>query len=156
MEIRAANRSDAAAISDLLTRLSKKFITPAFNDEGRNNLLQSMTPRAIESFFAQGFRYHIGLVDDRIVGVVGTRDNSHLFHLFVDEQFQGKGYAAQLWAVGSRACIDSGENPGYFTVNSSLNAQAVYKSWGFTPTGSVREGGGVKDVPMRLNLSGSD
>ena len=51
------------------------------------------------------------------------------------------------------ACLESGENPGYFTVNSSLNAQEVYRHWDFSPIGGVREGGGVRDVPMKMELA---
>ena len=153
IEIRPGRRSDAESSSVLLTSLAVKYIANSFNDEGRTNLLNSMTPEAIEGFFDDGFRYHIGEIDGEIVGVVGTRDDSHLFHLFVDDRFQGKGYSSQLWKVGMNACLESGNNPGYFTVNSSLNAQHVYQQWGFVPEGGIREGGGVKDQPMRLALN---
>ncbi|MBO6558873.1 MAG: GNAT family N-acetyltransferase [Pseudomonadales bacterium] len=140
-------------ISKLLVDLASKYIIDSFNDEGKKNMLSSMTPEAIEGFFDNGFRYHIGEIDGDVVGVVGTRDNSHLFHLFIDDRFQGHGYSSQLWAIGKKACLDSGENPGYFTVNSSLNAQDVYKHWGFIPVGEIREGGGVKDMPMRMEVA---
>jgi hypothetical protein len=37
-------------------------------------------------------------------------------------------------------------------VNASLNARGVYEHWGFVPIGGIREGGGVRDVPMRMDL----
>jgi GNAT superfamily N-acetyltransferase len=152
MLIRPASSADSQVISDLLTYLANKYIAVEFAAEGIKNLLDSMTPDAIESFFNQGFRYHVGEVDTTVVGVIGTRDNSHLFHLFVDDEFQGQGYATQLWSVAKTACVEAG-NPGYFTVNSSLNAQLVYKAWGFSPVGGIREGGGVRDVHMRMEIS---
>lgn len=153
MDIQAGRRSDAPAISHLLTQLSIDHIVGSFGAEGRKNMLNSMTPEAIEGFFDQGFRYHLGVVDGQVIGVVGTRDNSHLFHLFVEDSHQGSGYASALWAVAKQACLDSGMNPGHFTVNSSLNSQDIYKHWGFRPIGGIREGGGVKDLPMRMELS---
>ena len=153
IEIRPGRRSDSESISALLTSLALNYIANSFSEKGRTNLLNSMTPEAIEGFFDDGFRYHVGEIDGEIVGVVGTRDDSHLFHLFVDDRFQGKGYSSQLWEVGMKACLESGKNPGYFTVNSSLNAQQVYRGWGFKPVGEIREGGGVKDQPMRLELN---
>ena len=152
MQIRRATVTDAECISTLLTTLSKRFIAAGLSNEGVNNLLDSMTPSAVRGFFTEGYRYHVGTVDQNIIGVVGTRDNSHLFHLFVDEKFHGKRYASELWQTGREACLDAG-NPGYFTVNSSLNAQEVYKRWGFVPLGGIREGGGVRDIPMRMELS---
>lgn len=152
MEIRPGRKFDSESISILLTSLAVKYIAKSFSEEGRTNLLNSMTPEAIEGFFDDGFRYHVGEIDGEIVGVVGTRDDSHLFHLFVDDRYQGKGYSSRLWAIGREACLKSGNNPGYFTVNSSLNAQHVYERWGFERDGSLREGGGVKDQPMRMKL----
>jgi AraC-like DNA-binding protein len=104
MKIRAGRREDAAAISRLLVDLAGKYIIGSFNDEGKQNLLSSMTADAIEGFFECGFRYH------------------------------GSGYSSMLWSAGMNACLESGVNPGYFTVNSSLNAQEVSKHWGFAPT----------------------
>lgn len=150
MKIRLGKINDSEEISNLLITLAERFIVSLFNDAGRENMLNSMTPDAIESFFHHGFRYHVGEAGGEIVGVIGMRDDSHLFHLFVDERYQGKGYSSDLWRVGQKACMDSGKNPGYFTVNSSLNAQDVYKHWGFRPTGGIREGGGVIDLPMKL------
>jgi GNAT superfamily N-acetyltransferase len=151
MIIRPATRTDSAAISELLSFLSGKYIAIEFTDEGVKNLLGSMTPEAISGFLDSGLRYHVGEIDDELIGVVGTRDNSHLFHLFVDDRFQGRGFATQLWEVAKIACIEAG-NSGYFTVNSSLNAQEVYKGWGFSPIGGVREGGGVRDIPMKMEV----
>lgn len=154
MNIKPANRNDAAKISALITTLSTEHIVGGFSDEGRNNLLNAMSVKAVESFFDSGFRYHLGVEEGQVIAVVGTRDDSHLFHLFVADEHQGKGYASKLWAVAKQACLDSGNNPGYFTVNSSLNSQEVYKHWGFVPIGGVREGGGVRDMPMKMDCGG--
>ena len=151
MDIRLASKSDAIAISELISALAKKYIAVSFNEEGVRNLLDSMTPTAIENYIEQGYRYHVGEIENKTVGVVATRDNSHLYHLFVDESYQGQGFASKLWKAALSACIAS-DAPDYFTVNSSLNAQAVYKGWGFVSIGGVREGRGVKDVPMELKL----
>lgn len=153
MKLRPGIRDDAAAISSLLTALSSKYIIGSFSDEGKHNLLSSMSTESIMGFFDSGFRYHVGEVDGKIIGVVGTRDDCHLFHLFVDDRFQGKGLSSQLWALGKQACLDSGNNPGYFTVNASLNAQHIFRHWGFIPIGGIREGGGVEDLPMKLEIA---
>ena len=154
MNIQSATRNHAPEISALLTKLSIDHIVDSFSDEGRNNMLNSMTVEAIEGFFDQGFRYHVGIEDGQVIAVAGTRDDSHLFHLFVEDSHQGKGYASKLWSVAKQACLQSGKNPGYFTVNSSLNSQDVYKHWGFEPIAGIREGGGVRDLPMRMEVSG--
>jgi len=151
MIIRKATTEDINAISKLLVHLSEKFIISSFTDEGRNKLLQSMSPEAIRGYFDQGYRYHVADRDAEILGVVAMKNDTHLYHLFVAEPEQGTGLARRLWETAKSDSL-SRSSPEYFTVNSSLNAEEVYKSWGFVPVSGVRETGGVKDIPMKLNM----
>jgi GNAT superfamily N-acetyltransferase len=149
MKIRLATKEDSRIISELLITLTKKFIATGLTGEGVKNILHSMRPEAIAYCFDQGYRYHVGEIENSIIGVAGTRDNSHLYHLFVEESEQGNGYSRQLWEAAKAACFAENDG-GIFTVNSSLNAKEVYKGWGFVPIGGIRESGGVKDIPMKL------
>ena len=56
-----------------------------------------MTPAAIAKYIRRGYRYHVAENENVIVGIVGIRDNSHLYHLFVAESHQGRGMAKALW-----------------------------------------------------------
>lgn len=152
MQIRVAIKRDVPAISDLLVVLTTKFIASGLSDIGKENLLKSMQSDAINSYFDQGFRYHVGEIGSQLIGVVATRDNSHLYHLFVRELDQGNGYSRRLWEVAKSECIAAGNISG-FTVNSSLNAQGLYRDWGFLPIEGIRERNGVKDRPMKLILN---
>ena len=151
MIIREATTEDAHPISALLIQLSEKFIIDGFSEEGKNKLLLSMSPEAISAYFDQGYRYHVAERDGEILGIVATRDDTHLYHLFVAEVEQGNGLASRLWQRAKSDCL-SRSSPEYFTVNASLNAQEVYKSWGFVPLAGIRETGGVKDIPMKLKV----
>ncbi len=154
MYVRNATPDDAEEISGLLIALAKKFIVPGFQpvdrSEGEKLLLGAMTPDEIRDRFASGYRYHVGVTEGKIVCVVGTRENNHLYHLFVGETHQGKGYARLLWDIGKAACLSENAS-GYFTVNASLNAVEVYRHWGFVPTDAPQHSGGVISVPMRLD-----
>ena len=108
-----------------------------------------MTPDAIEKYIQSGFRYHITEVESRLVGAVGVRDNSHLYHLFVLEQYQRQGIARKLWQVAMEACLCQG-NPGEFTVNSSIFALGVYEKFGFIAQSGPEEKNGVVFIPMKL------
>ena len=83
----------------------------------------------------------------RIVGFVGVRDNKHLYHLFVANDFQRRGVARRLWTVAREECIAAG-NPGTFTVNSSNNAVAAYERLGFVRSGPTKNDDGVLYNPM--------
>ncbi|MFT6841052.1 MAG: GNAT superfamily N-acetyltransferase [Candidatus Azotimanducaceae bacterium] len=152
MKIRVGQKKDAHDISKMLLMLTEKFIAVGFSEAGSKSMRDSMKPEAILSYMELGYRYHVAEIAGKIMGAVATRENTHLYHLFIEESHQGKGYARALWEVAKAACIAAG-NDKYFTVNSSLNAQDVYKSWGFTPISGIRETNGVKDMPMKLELS---
>ena len=77
------------------------------------------------------------------------RGRSHLFHLFVDDSYQGRGLARQLWNEARRRVTQSG-GLSEFTVNASLNAVIVYERFGFQSEGEVRQVNGISFQPMRL------
>jgi len=150
MQIRRATIEDAAAISDLIRPLAERYIANEFSPEGAANLLASMEADAIEGYLASGYEYHVAEEDGMLVGVVGVRDNSHLYHLFVADEFRGRGFARELWRVARDACRAAG-NVGEFTVNSSRFAVGTYRKFGFVETGPPETKNGVTSVPMKLN-----
>ena len=152
MLIRLADNDDAPAISDLIKPLAEEYIANEFSPEGVRNLLSSMEPEAIEGYFRSGYRYHVAEDDGRLAGVVGVRDNKHLYHLFVVEDYQGQGLARKLWAVAKEACLQAG-NPGEFTVNSSRFALGMYRKFGFAGSGPLENKDGVVYYPMKYTLS---
>jgi GNAT superfamily N-acetyltransferase len=151
LKIRTAKPDDSGRISKLLCELTAKFVANEFSAYGRHLLLDSMKPDMITKNIQSGFRYHLAEFDDQLVGVVAVRDNSHLFHFFVAEQYQRQGIAKQLWNTAMRVCIDEG-NPGEYTVNSSRYALDVYKALGFVTGAAAQEKDGVVFYPMKLSL----
>lgn len=149
--IREAEIDDSGPISRMVSVLAEKFITPDFTDEGREHLLDSMTPAAIAKYIRSGYRYHVAEDEDEIVGIVGVRENSHLYHLFVAESHQGHGLAKALWKKAMNESLCRG-NPGEFTVNSSLNAQPVYEHLGFVTLSKPITKHGVIYTPMKLKI----
>ena len=130
MKIRLATVDDAPRISSLIRDLAKEFIAHEFSEEGANVLLGSMDEPSIRGYIESGYRYHIAEEGSGLAGVVAVRDNSHLYHLFVSEHFQGQGLARRLWEVAKTASLSAG-NPGLFTVNSSRYAVGMYENFGF-------------------------
>lgn len=151
MKIREATLSDAQAISNLARSLSEKYVTPEFPTEASDAFLKSMTIDGIRQLIESGLRYHLAEINGNIVGIIGMTDNKHLYHLFVDENFQGKGIARQLWNMAMESCKAAG-NPGEFTVNSSRYAQRVYESFGFVAQSAPHERNGIVTIPMKLAI----
>jgi ribosomal protein S18 acetylase RimI-like enzyme len=152
--IRTLEQTDIPAVAALLECLARKSITAEFSAIAENKLLRANDATAISSFVENGFRYHVAHAGGVFVGFVGVRNNSHLYHLFVAEEAQRNGVARSLWNVAKAACRAAG-NTGRFTVNSSNNAIAVYKSFGFVRTAPTQDSEGVLYNPMVLDERGS-
>jgi len=171
MIIRKAKLDDVNEISQLITKLVIKYILPTCSEEGGQLILNSMSPNSLSNYIAAGYEYHVAELSEELsgelsgelseelseelngelIGVIGMKENAHLYHLFVADSQQGKGLSRTLWEQAKDVCLANG-NDGKFTVNSALNATAVYLKFGFVPVSGIRERSGVKDMPMELTL----
>ena len=124
MNIRQADIKDAEAISAVMYPLAEKYIAHELSSQGRSVLLASMTAEAIQRYFGQGYHYHVAQVRGQAIGVVGVRENRHLYHLFVAESHERNGIARALWKTALQACRLTG-NTGEFTANASRTAQGL-------------------------------
>jgi len=151
LKIRAATPEDSESISKLVWRLSAEYIVEEFSQQGKATLFESMTPAAIRKYIQSGYRYHVAEVKKQLVGVVAVKDNTHLYHLFVAQDYQRQGIASSLWQLAKQECLEQG-NPGEFTVNSSSHAQGVYESMGFVAQSGPQDKNGVIYIPMKLTI----
>ena len=139
--------ADIPAVAALLESLAREHITQEFQSDAKALFLAKNNEKSIRQFVADGFRYHVAEVDDRLIGFVGVRDNSHLYHLFVANDFQRQGVGRRLWDVARAECAAAG-NSRRFTVNSSNNAVPVYERLGFVRTAPMQNNEGVLYNPM--------
>ena len=65
------------------------------------------------------------------------------------ENYQGIGLSRRLWNEAKTECLSNG-NTGNFTVNSALNSESTYLSFGFKRVEGVRYREGMIDIPMLL------
>jgi ribosomal protein S18 acetylase RimI-like enzyme len=149
LKIRVAAAGDAENISQLICGLVEKFVVKEFSTQGRDFLLSTLTAETIKQNLQSGYRYHVAEVDGLLAGVVAVKGNTHLYHLFVAEQFHRRGIAKKLWHHSMNECLANG-NSLEFTVNSSAYAVAVYKRLGFVAQAGPQEKNGVVFYPMKL------
>jgi len=143
--------ADSAPIAELIYVLACRFILPGFSDAGRARFLEVHDAESIAERIAGNFRYHVAETGEGIVGVVGTRDDSHLYHLFVAESCQGRGLGRSLWDRARAECLAHG-SPEAFTVNALINAVPIYQSFGFVVVAALQDREGVSSIPMKLAL----
>lgn len=149
MRIRPARPSDAAAISRLIMPLAEKYILHEFDAKAGEYFRASVSAKAIAGYMSAECRYHVAEDGGGLVGVVATRGDGHLYHLFVAEAAQGRGLARRLWDVAREASRAAGHS-GDFTVRSSRHAVGLYEKLGFVRDGPDDERNGIVSIPMRL------
>ena len=148
--IRPAQLEDAEAISQLIYE-SIQAVMPRPQDEGADTFLQSITAAEVERMLGDPrFRYFVACEQRTLAGFIAIRDNTHLYHLFVAEAFQRRGFGRKLWERAAADAVDRGNSNG-FTVNSTPPAIAFYERFGFTVAGPLMQMNGIDFVPMRLS-----
>jgi ribosomal protein S18 acetylase RimI-like enzyme len=145
MNIRPAKTQDAEALSALINSSAHHFLIDS-SGRGAERFLEGITPQAILGYItSSNFYYLIAEDGTNLAGAVALRDGRHLFHLFVAPAYQQRGLARALWEAAKQG---ASKDLKIFTVNSSPNAVAVYKRFGFTTNGPRTEKNGIAFVPM--------
>jgi len=152
--IKEIPNEDVKRAIDLVNDVFSEFVAVDYSEQGRRtfesylkNKLQEISAD-LQSGHKQMWAYYQG---DEIVGVIATRDRSHIALMFVAKEHHKKGIAKQLFsAVLQEAKKD--ESAAQITVNSSPYAVAVYERLGFVKTDEEQERDGILFVPMKYPL----
>lgn len=152
-DIRPANTGDAAAISRLILPLAR-FFTVDPGGRGAEDFLLSLQPDAVDARLASAsFKTWVAVANGSdVAGVIVVRGDSHLFHLFVAEPFQGQGGARALW----RHVLPHMPPGARVTVNATPFAHGFYERMGFVATGPAVQTAGIAFIPMARRCDGAD
>jgi ribosomal protein S18 acetylase RimI-like enzyme len=155
MLIRPIAEADIPAAAALLRRAAEEFILHESTPEGAARFLAEQGEDGLRRFIADGYVYHVAVVDGELAGFIGIRGRSHIYGLYVDKRWQRRGIARRLWdtaralALAGAVGDDPGALPCEFTVNASNYAVALYEALGFERTAPMQVGI-VRYNPMRL------
>lgn len=144
---------DEFAAAELIFRAFRNGIAADISREGVTNFYEYIQPDAILDRLSSNYKMQIAVLIDKILGVIETRDCSHISMLFVDDACRGRGIARKL----VRTTVNSSlrENPSLqaITANSLPGSVPFYEILGFARTGPVQEKNGISIVPMTLDIS---
>lgn len=155
MKLRPGTPDDAAAIADLIASFQRE-LTDHPDGTGADQYLASVSAQAERAYLESNrYTYIVAEYEGNMPGFIALRDVSHVFHLFVAREHQRLGVARRLW-LEAKAKAREVAAPKHFTVNSSLLAVPVYRSFGFEPAGEVASVHGISFLPMRLTIVGND
>jgi GNAT superfamily N-acetyltransferase len=149
MHIRPGTPGDAKAIASLIASF-QPILTLEPSGAGAEQYLASVSEDAEREYLSSPrYAYLIAELEGRMAGFIAMRDRKHLFHLFVAAARQRTGIARALWEQARQLSLRAGPI-AEFTVNSSLNAVPVYRSFGFVPAGDIAQAHGIAFLPMHL------
>lgn len=146
-QIRLAQVNECEALSKIATEAANKFIVGELTVEGREKLLSSLGPASIANDFAAGIMFWVAEQNGRFLGYVAMKPPAHLYHLYVDEAFHGRGVGKALFAEAIRIWSQT-HSFDNLTVNASRYAVPIYEKWGFFPTEGLVDRCGVICFPM--------
>jgi GNAT superfamily N-acetyltransferase len=149
MLIRPLDPADLPACARLLRASALEFIVHESSREGACTFLRENDEEGMRGYVAAGHVYHVAVDGGEIAGFISIRDNSHVFHMFIDKRWHRQGLARRLWEVARAASLARGGS-GNLTVNASNHAVPVYTALGFERTAPTQCLKGLYFNPMRF------
>lgn len=149
---RTIEKSEIPQALDLVKKVFDEFEAPTYSKEGCENFYQFIDyNNVLELYENKKIRLYGCLDRDNIIGVVATRNESHIAMLFVDKEYHKNGIARKLVEDIIRIIKQNNLKLEKVTVNSSPYAEGFYKKLGFINTDQEQEKDGIKFIPMELS-----
>ena len=153
--IKEVGKDDLKQALDLVNRVFSEFVSVDYPEEGKktfNDYLKTKYEEVTNDIQTGHKRVWGYYQNGQIVGVIATRDCSHIALMFVDKQYHRKGIAKQLYDT-VLAEIRKNIDVTRVTVNSSPYAVNVYERLGFIKTDEQQELNGIIYVPMTHTIN---
>jgi len=152
--IKEVGKQDVKQALNLVNEVFSEFVAVDYSEQGNKTFEDYLktkydeTSSDIETGHKKLWGYY---QNDEIIGVIATRDVSHIALMFVDKRHHRKGIARQLLDTILAEIKDSADIK-QMTVNSSPYAVKVYERLGFAKTDEQQEKNGIIYIPMARPL----
>ena len=152
IRIRKIDESDINKAYLLVSSIFNEYVAPLYSEEGKEEFNRFIDPRQLNEKIKTDSFILAAEIESEIIGVIGIRDWSHIFLLFVNGDYQRRGIASLLLNEALKLCKSGNHNLKNITVNSSPNAVKAYERMGFIATSDEQLTKGIRFVPMCLDL----
>lgn len=144
VKIRKILKEEMKKALELVWKVFLKYEAPDYTEEGIKEFKKTIDD--VSWIEARDF---YGAYDEsnKILGVIATKDVTHIALFFVDGKYHKQGIEKKLYYK-----VESLNNNEFFTVNSSPYAHEVYKHLGFIDTDKEQSIKGLRFYPMKKNL----
>lgn len=143
MEIRKINTNEMKNALKIVWKVFLEFEAPDYTEEGVKEFKKTIdNPNWVKE------RDFYGAFDnDKILGVIATKNLTHIALFFVDGKYHKQGIGKKLYEK-----VKLLNKEGFFTVNSSPYAHEIYKHLGFIDTNKEQCINGLRFFPMKTNF----
>lgn len=143
LEIRRILKAELKEALGLVWKTFLEFEAPDYTEEGIVEFKRTIKDES----WIEARDFYGAYDNNKIVGVIATKDNSHIALFFVDGKYHRQGIGRKLYNKAEAL-----NNNGFFTVNSSPYAHQVYKHLGFIDTDTEQCINGLRFYPMKKIL----
>lgn len=140
MEYRKIKQEEMKETLELVWRVFLEFEAPDYTEEGVQEFKRSID----DQDWVKNREFYGAFENNKIIGVIATKDITHIALFFVDGKHHKQGIGKKLFNL-----ISELNDRGFFTVNSSPYAHEVYKHLGFIDTDVEQCINGLKFYPMK-------
>ena len=148
-QVRMLNRNEWATAINLAWRIFLQFEAPEYSEKGIRSFRDFIEDPRLKRMFIKGQYLAFGAFDgDKLVGMAGVRNESHISLLFVDEKYHKKGIGNALLQYVFEYVGAFGINR--FTVNAAPYATGFYHKVGFLDDDKEVVADGIRFTPMHL------
>jgi len=152
--IREIEQKDLKEAVKLINTVFNEFVAGDYSPEGQKTFSDYLEIKLgeLSQDLDSGHKKMWGFYEnEKIIGVIGTRDRFHISLMFVAKDHQKRKIATKLFT----AVVDSlkeAENGKSFTmtVNSSPYAVKIYERLGFSVTDNEQIKNGIRFTPMEM------
>ena len=139
--------------SDMISAVFDEFVGIRYSEQGKTTFKDFITSRNISKRLTdKNNQFITAKCNDEIIGILETKNNSHISLFFVRKEYHGKGIGKLLFGVFLESIRDNYNVIKKITVNSSIFAEKFYAKLGFEKINGMREKDGIIFIPMEYSL----
>lgn len=157
--IKEISKNEIKQALDLVNKVFAEFVAMDYSERGNKSFNDYLKIKydEVTNDVQTGHKRIWGYYENNeIIGVIATRDISHIALMFVDKQHHRKGIARQLYDTVLSE-ISKNADVTRVTVNSSPYAVTIYERLGFVKTDEQQEHeNGIVYVPMTHTIKETD
>ena len=136
----------------LVKKVFDEFEGPCYSQEGRENFYKFASYENVKELLERNMQIIVVKDQNKIIGMVAYRDNSHISMLFVDKNYHKQGIASKLVKMVNFNCRQNNKKLQNITVNSSPYAVEFYHKLGFEDTNTEQLVDEIRFIPMKLEV----